>query len=140
MPAVYPKAMPLEEMLAVARESFSVSSRSEEGKEDAARCGRYAFSTTKDAPKPIFAKMARRLESGHIGDEEGRRKKQREEKDPSAANPKSKGLRYEAGFTVLRQGKHRIWVLKRTSIRNSTHGNYGQCLQCNGKGVCIEAT
>jgi hypothetical protein len=40
--------------------------------------------------------MARRLETGHIGDEEGRRKKQIEEKEPSAANPKSKGLRYEA--------------------------------------------
>jgi hypothetical protein len=58
-----------------------------------ARRGRYAFSTTIDAPNPMFARMARRLESGHIGEEEGRKKKQIEEKEPSAAKPKSKGLR-----------------------------------------------
>jgi hypothetical protein len=44
--------------------------------------------------------MARRPESGHMGEEEGRRKKQIEEKDPSAAKPKSKGLRYGAWFFV----------------------------------------
>jgi hypothetical protein len=83
-------------MRAVAWESFSVSPRSEEGKEEVARRGRYAFRTTMDAPKPIFAKTARRPEKGHMGDEEGRRKKQREEKEPSAAKPNSNGLRYEA--------------------------------------------
>jgi hypothetical protein len=97
--------------------------------DDAARRGRYAFSTTMDAPNPMFAKMAKRPESGHIGDEEGRRKKQSEEKEPSAANPKSNGLRYEAVFTMLRQGRRdRSRVQKRTSVRNSTHGNYGQGL------------
>ena len=105
MPAVYPSAMPSEEMRAVARESFSVSPRSEEGKDDAARRGRYAFSTTMDAPKPMFAKMAKKPESGHMGDEEGRRKKQREEVEPSAANPKSNGLRYEAGFYDVETGE-----------------------------------
>ena len=109
MPAVYPSAMPSEEIRAVARDSFSVSPRSEEGKDDAARRGRYAFSTTMDAPKPMFAKMAKRAESGHMGDEEGRRKKQREEKEPSAANPKSNGFRYEAGFTMLgRRDRSRV--------------------------------
>lgn len=127
-------------MRAVARESFSVSPRSEEGKEDAARRGRYAFSTTMDAPNPIFAKTARSPERGQMGDEDGRRKKQREEREPSAAKPNSNGLRKEAGFRVLSEGGHRSWVQKRTSIRNSTHGNYCQGLQCNGKGVCIEAT
>ena len=105
MPAAYPSAIPSDEMRAVARESFSVSPRSEEGKDDVARRGRYAFSTTMDAPKPMFAKMASRAESGHMGDDEGRRKKQREAKEPSAANPKSNGLRYEAGFMMLRQGR-----------------------------------
>jgi hypothetical protein len=97
--------MPCEEMRAVARESFSVSPRSEEGKDDAARRGRYAFSTTMDAPKPMFAKTARRPERGHMGDEEGRRKKQREAKEPSAANPKSNGLRNEACFTGVETGE-----------------------------------
>jgi len=46
-----------------------------------------------DALKPILAKMERRLESGHSGEEEGRRKKQMDEKDPRAAKPKSKVLR-----------------------------------------------
>ena len=110
MPAVYPRAMPSEEMRAVARESFSESPRSEEGREDAARRGRYAFSTTMDAPKPMFAKTARRPEKGQMGDEDGRRKKQREEKEPSAANPNSNGLRYEAGFRALSEGRHRIWA------------------------------
>jgi len=95
MPAAYPSAMPSEEMRAFARESFSVSLRSEEGKDDAVRRGRYAFSMTMDAPKPMFAKVARRSESGHLGDEEGRKKRQREEKEPSAANTKSSGLRNE---------------------------------------------
>ena len=67
MPAAYPSAMPSEEMRAVVRESFSVSPQSEEGKDDAARRGRYAFSTTMDAPKPMFAKVARRSESGPYG-------------------------------------------------------------------------
>jgi hypothetical protein len=44
----------------------------------------------------MFARMARRLASGHIEEEEGRRKKQIEEMEPSAAKPKSKGLRNEA--------------------------------------------
>ena len=95
MPAAYPSAMPSEEMRAVVRESSSVSPRSEEGKDDAARRGRYAFSTTMDVPKPMFAKVARRSESGQIGDEEGKRKRQREEKEPSAPNTKSNGLRNE---------------------------------------------
>jgi hypothetical protein len=44
----------------------------------------------------MFARMARRLASGHIEEEEGRRKKKIEEMEPSAAKPKSKGLRNEA--------------------------------------------
>lgn len=40
-----------------------------------------------------------------MGDEEGRRKKQREAKEPSAANPKSNGLRNEAGFTGIETGE-----------------------------------
>ena len=54
-----------------------------------------------DAPKPTLARMERRPASGHNGEEEGRRKKQRDETDPSAAKPKSKGLRYEAVSMVL---------------------------------------
>lgn len=46
-----------------------------------------------DALKPILARMERRPASGHTGEEEGRRKKQRDEMDPRAAKPKSKGLR-----------------------------------------------
>jgi hypothetical protein len=42
-------------------------------------------------------------ENGQIGDEEGRRKKQSEEKEPSAAKPKSKGFRYEAGLRSVRK-------------------------------------
>jgi hypothetical protein len=105
MPAVNPSAVPSEEMRAIARESFSVSPRSEEGKDDAARRGRYAFSTTLDAPKPMFAKMAKMAQSDHAGDEEGRRKKQREKKEPSAANPKSNGLRHEAGCMMIETGE-----------------------------------
>lgn len=98
MPAAYPRAIPSEEMRAVARESFSESPWSEKGREDRARRGRYAFSTTIDAPNPIFARTAKMPENGHIGEEEGRRKKQSEAKEPSAAKPKSKGFRYEAGL------------------------------------------
>jgi hypothetical protein len=98
--------MPSEEIRAVARESFSVLPWSDDGKEDAARRGRYEFSTTMDAPKPIFAKIARRAESGHIGDEEGRRKKHIAETEPSAAKPKSKRFRYEAEqFTASKDVK-----------------------------------
>lgn len=84
-------------MRAVSRESFSESPRSEEGREDRARRGRYEFSTTIDAPNPIFAKMVNIPESSHIGEEEGRMEKQSAEEEPSATKPKSKGFRYEAG-------------------------------------------
>jgi hypothetical protein len=40
--------------------------------------------------------MAKRLEIGHKGDEDGRKKKQIEEREPSVAKPKSNGLRCEA--------------------------------------------
>src|SRR6266436_339925 len=108
MPAAYPRAIPSEEMRAVARESFSVSPRSENGKEDRARRGRYEFSTTIDAPNPIFARMARTAENGHTGDEDGRRKKQSEEMEPSVAKPKSKGLRYAAVLRRLKISKENI--------------------------------
>jgi hypothetical protein len=97
MPAAYPRAIPSEEMRAVSRESFSESPRSEEGREDRARRGRYEFSTTIDAPNPIFAKMVNIPENSHIGEEEGRMEKQSAEEEPSATKPKSKGFRYEAG-------------------------------------------
>jgi hypothetical protein len=54
-----------------------------------------------DALKPILARTERRPARGHTGEEEGRRKKQREEMHPSAAKPKSKGLRYEAVSMML---------------------------------------
>jgi len=101
IPAEYPRAMPSEEMRAVTRESFSASPRSEDGKEAAARRGRYVLSTTVDGPNPIFAKIARRPETGHNGDEEERRRKQRVEREPSAAKPKSKGLRYGAAYVSV---------------------------------------
>ena len=51
------------------------------------------MSTTIEALKPILARMERRPDSGHTGEEDGRRRKQRDEIEPSAAKPKSKGLR-----------------------------------------------
>ena len=110
MPAAYPRAIPSEEMRAVARESFSESPWSEKGREDKARRGRYAFSTTMDAPNPIFAKTLKIPENGHIGEEEGRRKKHSEEKEPSAAKPKSKGFRYEAGLWRVKISKENIEI------------------------------
>jgi len=48
--------------------------------------------------------MARIPENGHIGEEDGRRKKQSEAKEPSKAKPKSKGLRYEAALRGVEIG------------------------------------
>jgi hypothetical protein len=81
--------------------SFSVSPSS---KNDRARRGRYAFSTTIDVPNPIFARMAGISENGHIREEDGGRKKQSEAKEPSAGKPKSKGLRYKAALWGIEIG------------------------------------
>ena len=54
-----------------------------------------------DALKPMLARMERKPESGHTGDEDGRRKKQSDAMDPSAAKPKSRSLRYEAVSRML---------------------------------------
>ena len=59
------------------------------------------MSTTMDALKPMLARMESSPERGHTGEEDGRRRKQRDEIDPSAAKPKSRGLRYEAVSRVL---------------------------------------
>jgi hypothetical protein len=44
-------------------------------------------------------------ENGHIGEEEGRRKKHIEENEPSAARPKSKDFRCEAGLCRVKISK-----------------------------------
>lgn len=65
------------------------------------------------------------------------------QKELSVANPKSKGLRYEAGINGVdmdREGRHRSEEWSRASLcRRSTQRNYGWSLQCNGNGVCIKA-
>jgi hypothetical protein len=53
-----------------------------------AKNGRYAFIATVDAPNPTLASMAKRAETGQIGDEEGRMRNSVAAKAPMKANPR----------------------------------------------------
>lgn len=63
----------------------------------------------------------------------------REENELSAANPKSKGLRYEAGINDVDMAGKTSKEWRHTSLRRSTQRNYGRSLQCNENGVYIKA-
>jgi hypothetical protein len=51
---------------------------------------------TTDAPKPTFAQMARRAERCHRGEEEGRRRKRVDAREPRDANDRRRVFRWGA--------------------------------------------
>ena len=65
--------------------------------------------------------MVKIAENGHIGEEDGRRKKQSEEREPSAAKPKSKGFRNEAGLGRVKIDDESLEIGSKTDLYPQYH-------------------